>query len=146
MVMKKFILLFCLVFSTVFFAQDWQENYTEALAMAKERDKPLILVFAGSDWCGPCIKLDKKIRQSEEFKAFSKENYILYKADFPRKKANRLSETLTAQNTVLAEKYNSQGHFPLVVVLDKNGDVLGNTGYANSTPSAYISHLNTFLK
>ena len=134
------------MFTTVFFAQDWQENYTEALAMAKKQDKPLILVFAGSDWCGPCIKLDKAIWQSKEFKEFSEENYILYKADFPRKKANRLSETLTAKNTSLAEKYNPQGHFPLVVVLDENGNVLGNTGYVKSTPSSYIAHLNTFLK
>lgn len=114
--------------------------------MANEKDKPLILVFAGSDWCGPCIKLDKNVWQSEEFKKYSKENYILYKADFPRKKANKLSKTIAVKNDELAEKYNSQGHFPLVLVLDNNGNVLGKTGYVKGTPTTYIAHLNTFLK
>ena len=132
--------------TTVFFAQDWQKSFTEALVMADKQDRPIILVFAGSDWCGPCIKLDKEIWKSSEFKEYSKENYVLYKADFPRKKANRLSETLAMQNDDLAEKYNLQGHFPLVVVLDKNGAVQGKIGYAKTTPSEYISYLNSFLK
>lgn len=134
------------MFTTALFAQNWQESYALALHMAEEQDKPLILVFAGSDWCGPCMKLDKKIWQSAEFKEYSEENYILYKADFPRKKGNKLSEILAAQNNELAEKYNPQGYFPLVVLLDKSGTVLGQTGYKNSTPSAYLAHLNTILK
>jgi len=132
--------------TNAFFAQDWQESFTEALAMAKEVDKPLILVFAGSDWCGPCIKLDKEIWQSAAFKEYSKDNFILYKADFPRKKANKLSGAFARQNEKLAEKYNSQGHFPLVVILDEEGNILGKTGYNKGTPATYIAHLNTFLK
>ena len=31
-------------------------------------DKNIIIVFSGSDWCAPCIKLDKNIWQSDAFK------------------------------------------------------------------------------
>jgi len=103
-------------------------------------------VFAGSDWCAPCIKLERNIWQSSEFKTYAKNHYVLYKADFPRKKANQLSEELTKQNAELAERLNSKGHFPLIVILDSNDRVLGKTGYKKLNPDAYISLLNTFIK
>ena len=48
------------------------------------------MVFSGSDWCAPCIKLDKAVWQSEEFKKEAETNWVIYKADFPKKKANQL--------------------------------------------------------
>lgn len=135
-----------LFFTSALFCQEWQANYAEALAVAKEQHRPLLLVFAGSDWCAPCIKLDKSIWQSAIFRTYAKENYILYKADFPRKKANRLPEAIAEQNSTLAEKYNPNGHFPLVLLLDERGNILGETGYRKSTPEAYIEHLKSFIK
>ncbi len=52
----------------------------------------MLLVFHGSDWCAPCIKLQKKIWQSEQFKTYSKESLVIVKLDFPRKKANQLAD------------------------------------------------------
>lgn len=127
-------------------AQDWKDNYRDAMAMAQEENKPIILVFAGSDWCAPCIKLDRNIWQSEEFKAYATQNYILYKADFPRKKENKLKDQLVQQNKELADRYNPKGYFPLVLVLDKNGKILGETGYQKTTPKAYVALLNSFAK
>ncbi len=68
----------------------------------------------------------------------------MLKADFPRKKANKLSEEQTLQNSKLAETYNNQGIFPLVVVLNKDGKVLGKTGYEKSNPSDYFKKLTSF--
>ena len=92
------------------------------------------------------MKLDRSIWQSEDFKSYSKANYVLYRADFPRKKSNLLTKELTAQNSKLAERYNQKGYFPLVVILDKNEKILGTTGYKKVTPTAYISLLNAFIK
>ena len=58
---------------------------TAAKKEASEQNKKVLLVFSGSDWCGPCIKLDKNVWQSDAFKAESKKNWILIKADFPKK-------------------------------------------------------------
>ncbi|TMM53140.1 thioredoxin family protein [Maribacter algarum] len=133
-------------FSICTFAQDWEDTYAETVATSVDQNKPIVLVFAGSDWCAPCIKLDKTIWQSEEFKTYSKENYILYKADFPRKKANQLSAEMAQQHALLAERFNPKGHFPLVVVLNQEEKVLGKMGYKKTTPEDYISLLNNCLK
>lgn len=127
-------------------AQEWQTDFEKSRAMATEEGKPIILVFQGSDWCAPCIKLDREVWSTKAFKTYAKKNYIMLKADFPRKKSNALSESQTKANAVLAEKYNKQGYFPFVVVLDSNGNVLGETGYKKTTPEKYIDLLNTFMK
>jgi thioredoxin-related protein len=143
--MKYVFLVFTFFWILTAHAQDWQTNFNVAQKEAIAQNKTLILVFSGSDWCGPCIKLDKEIWQSEEFKTYAADNYMLYKADFPRRKGNKLSESLTDQNKTLAEKYNTKGYFPLVLVLNKKGEILGETGYQKVTPKAYISVLNSFI-
>lgn len=144
--MKFKILCCCILIGNFALAQEWQADFENALTLAQNREKQLLLVFAGSDWCAPCIKLDKEIWQSTEFKEYAKGHYVLYKADFPRKKANKLSDKMTEQNAILAEKYNRQGHFPLIVLLDKDSNVLGETGYRKLSPSDFISQLNSFEK
>lgn len=142
----KSILLISLV--TLFFlnvgsAQTWHTNYDDALQLAKAEEKPIILVFQGSDWCAPCIKLERAIWSSEEFKSHASENYVLLLADFPRKKKNHLSSEQKMANQKLAETYNKQGVFPLVVVIDANEQVKGTTGYKKLKPTEYIALLDS---
>ena len=144
--MKNKLLILMLVLPFLGFAQDWQTDFTTAKKLASDQDKPIILVFQGSDWCAPCIKLEKEIWTSEVFVEYSKEHYILLKADFPRKRQNRLEPAQQEKNNALAEKYNKDGYFPLVVVLDHEGKVLGTTGYKKIAPSEYIDLLNSFIQ
>lgn len=138
--------LFFVCFGTLQ-AQEWQDSFASAMSEATEADKPIVLVFSGSDWCAPCIRLKKSILDSEEFKTYATENYVLYNADFPRKKQNQLPQEKSGENKALAEKYNPKGYFPLIVVLDKNGSVLGETGFnPRLTPEKYISLFNKFIK
>ncbi len=140
--MKKIALGIILFVSTIGFAQDWQTDLEAAKKLATDQDKNIIIVFSGSDWCAPCIKLDKNIWQSDAFKNQSANDWILLKADFPRKKANELSKDQTANNRKLAEKYNIEGSFPLVVLVDKNGKVLGKMGFKNVSPEEYIKMIH----
>lgn len=142
---KQLLFVLVLFVSLVVTAQDWKENYNEALAQAKSENKPLILVFSGSDWCSPCKRLDKAIWTSKEFKIFSSEKYVLYKADFPRKKVNQLPQKQLNQNKKLAERFNPKGYYPLVLVLDQSEKILGKAGYQKISPEAYIAVLNSFL-
>ena len=84
--------------------------------------------------------------ETDEFKKYASEKLVLVKADFPRKKANQLAADVKEQNNKLAETYNPNGHFPLVVLLNSNEKVLGNTGYKKLSPDQYISLLNSFVK
>ena len=127
--MKKLTFILFMLCTVLASAQDWKSSYEEALSISKADNKPIVLVFAGSDWCAPCIKLERNIWQSKIFVSYSNEHYVLYKADFPRKKANQLTADVKEQNNKLAERYNPNGHFPLVVVLNSIEAVLGHTGY-----------------
>lgn len=139
-------LLFLLATITSVNAQDWITDFEKAKSIATEDSKTIVLVFQGSDWCGPCIKLDKEIWHTDEFKSYAKEHFVMLKADFPKRKKNALSEEQQAHNNNLAENYNKNGYFPYVVVLDSEGNILGSTGYKKSTPSAYIKLLESFSK
>lgn len=142
--MKNLLFTLLLFISTTIFAQDWQTNFEKAKETATENNQKIILVFQGSDWCAPCIKLDNEIWSSKEFKAYAKDNYVMLKADFPRRRKNKLAKEQQKHNDALAEKYNQEGLFPLVVVLDNTGKVLGKTGYKKIDPKEYINILNKF--
>jgi len=144
--MKKIILalIVMVVGINTTIAQEWQTDINVAKEIATKENMPIILVFQGSDWCAPCIKLDREIWSTDTFKKYAKEHYVMLKADFPRRKKNTLSETQTKKNAQLAEKYNKQGFFPFVVVLDSNGKVLGENSYKKTTPENYIKELNAF--
>ncbi len=145
-IMKNWVL--CVVFLVPLwgFSQGWESNFDVALSKAAKEDKPLVLVFSGSDWCAPCIKLDRTIWQSDVFRDYATQNYVLYKADFPRKKKNQLHPEILGKNKELAAEFNSKGYFPLVLVLDENSNVLGTTGYKKYGPKKYIQLLDSFLK
>tara|TARA_R100000655_G_scaffold18102_3_gene38115 strand:+ start:44 stop:433 length:390 start_codon:yes stop_codon:yes gene_type:complete len=127
-------------------AQEWQTDFAKAKEIASTENKPIVLVFQGSDWCAPCIKLDREVWSTKVFKKYAAGHYVMLRADFPRKKKNALTEEQTVANAALAEKYNKQGYFPFVVVLDADGKVLGESSYKKTTPENYIKELNTFVK
>lgn len=146
MKMKKRIILSFVFASFVLFlnAQEWQTDLNQAKAKAAEEGKNIVLVFQGSDWCAPCMKLEKEIWTNDEFQAYAKDNFVMLLADFPKKRGNALSPEQEEKNNKLAEIYNKNGFFPLVVILDKEGNVLGQTGYEKMSPSKYIKHLASF--
>ncbi len=144
--MKKSILLVTFMFFSSFllYAQDWHTNIDEAKQFASKNNQKVLLVFQGSDWCAPCIKLDNQIFKSEEFQTLIRNKFVMVKADFPRKKSNKLSPEQELKNNKLAEIYNTQGFFPLVVILDNQGKVLGKLGYENISPKDYYTKLIAF--
>lgn len=141
--MKRILVLSLLLFGLSFtsYAQNWYTNLDKAKEVATKENKKIVLVFQGSDWCAPCIKLDREIWSTSKFKELSKDHFIMLQADFPRKKRNKLNKELQSQNNKLAEKYNTNGYFPYVVVLDLKGQVLGTMGYEKTTPELYFKKL-----
>ena len=144
--MKNFLFTasFLLLVSFSVTGQEWLTNFEDAKKIAAEQNHPIVLVFQGSDWCAPCIKLDREIWSTDIFKLYAKDHFVMLQADFPKKRKNALPTELQDRNNLLAEKYNSQGIFPFVVVLDSKGTVLGKTGYLKTTPQEYINHLESF--
>ena len=91
---------------------------------AKANNKNILLVFSGSDWCIPCIKMEKEIFEKEGFTSYAKEHLVIMHADFPRLKKHQLPKDQVKINEELAEKYNKHGAFPYTVLLNAEGGVL----------------------
>jgi thioredoxin-related protein len=119
----------------------WQKDYAAALSQSKETGKPVLMVFSGSDWCKPCIMLREQIFVQDGFSEWAKNNVVCVCLDFPAQKKNRLPQVLQEQNESLAERFNPNGIFPLVVLLNSNETVLGSLGYLDVAPVEYIKEI-----
>ena len=127
-------------------AQNWETSLITAEQKASEENRNILLVFSGSDWCIPCMKLEKNIWESKEFINDSNQHFVLLHADFPKRKSNALSKEQQKQNDKLAEMYNKNGLFPLVAILDKSGKMIATTGYKDVSPQEYVAMLHSLEK
>ncbi len=123
----------------------WNTNFEASKEQATEGEKYILLNFSGSDWCGNCIRLDRTFFQSEAFKEFAPQHFVLLNADFPMKKKNKLSKEQTAHNDKLSEKYNKKGVFPKTLVLNAQGEIVGMMKHPLSSPADYIKNLEDIV-
>lgn len=124
----------------------WFVNYEEALASAKVLDRPVLVSFSGSDWCNNCMRLSKELFETASFLRFADENLILLNLDFPAKKQNKLSKELTEQNDQLAEKFNKKGSFPLTLLLNKHGQLIGPMDYPLFSVEDYLENIDQLIE
>ncbi|GEO07123.1 hypothetical protein AAE02nite_47870 [Adhaeribacter aerolatus] len=143
--MHLVILFISLLFSGV--PIGWRTDLQQAEVEAKKYHKLILLNFSGSDWCGPCIKLEKDIFENQAFQTYADQHLVLVNADFPRLKKNQLDPKQKALNEKLAEEYNKAGAFPLTLLLDADGKVIMKwEGIPAKTASNFISLLQTNSK
>jgi thioredoxin-related protein len=121
----------------------WLTDFAKAQKQAAAENKPLVLNFTGSDWCGWCVRLDKEVFSQPEFVDYAKENVVLVKLDFPRGKPQ--SDAEKKQNEELAEKFGIQG-FPTIVVLDAKAQPIGKLGYQKGGAANWIASLEKVTK
>ncbi len=124
------------------YAQNWLLDFNEAKVEAKANNKKIIMVFSGSDWCAPCIKLDHEIWMQEEFIEYANQHFIMLRVDFPKRSKGKITKEQKEKNELLAEQFNPNGVFPYVLVLDGDGKVLTTLGYKGVSVKDYIDLLN----
>ncbi|MBP8115870.1 MAG: thioredoxin family protein [Chitinophagaceae bacterium] len=128
------------------FTTGWENDFEQAKKKAETEHKYILLNFSGSDWCGPCIRLTKDVFESASFVTFSSGSLVLVNADFPRLKKNQLSKEQQKKNDKLADKYNSQGVFPLTLLLNEKGKIIksweGNPGLSTEQ---FISQIKSTI-
>lgn len=154
--MKKVVISCFLFFAVVCFVNaqnsievehklDWKESFKKAEKISKKKDKPILIFFTGSDWCGPCKMLVEDFFHSNRFNQLSDE-FILYEADFPRNK-DLVSKDQQLINTKLKAKYKVKS-YPTIVVLDSKGNEISRKkGYNLMRDSSYhFSFIESVLK
>ncbi|GAT33453.1 thioredoxin-like [Terrimicrobium sacchariphilum] len=153
--MKRALVVFCgaLVFSALGFvplaaaAEDdaWIEDFAQASALSKKLNRPMLVEFTGSDWCPPCIQMNKQIFSTKKFQDFAKDKLVLMKVDFPMRKPQNTA--LKQQNLQLDEKFGVNGAVPTVVLLSPDGKVLAaHQGLFMAGPDAFIQWIRDNTK
>ncbi|AWG21209.1 thioredoxin family protein [Flavobacterium faecale] len=151
--MKRIVLALLVMISISTQAQElkWHTNIKEAIEVSNKEKKPMMMFFTGSDWCGWCIRLQKEVLLTPEFKKWAKASVVLVELDYPRRTAQ--APEIKKQNEELQQVFQIQG-FPTVffsnVVKEKDGRLnfkaLGKTGYVAGGPEAWLAEANGILK
>ena len=121
----------------------WTTDVTAALASARADGKDVLLLYTGSDWCPPCIKLEKDILSKAEFTTAAAEKFVLVMLDFPQKK--ELPPEQVEQNQKWSDRYGIDA-FPTIVLIDQNEKPYAITGFRDEGPEAYVAHLNELVE
>jgi thioredoxin-related protein len=144
-----FILFGLMLFSWAAIAQNdsshFLANFDDAKAVASKDQKGLLMVFAGSDWCKPCMQFKKEVLLSEKFSTYQMDHLVVLYLDFPAKRKNKLSKEQTQQNEALAEKYNKNGAFPKILLFNSDAALLSEIPYTHQTPNIFISECDKIL-
>ena len=98
---------------------DWVATYKEALKKSKKENKPVLMYFTGSDWCGPCKILDKDLFHTEKFKALADKDLVLLEVDIPRR-TDIISADKMNENLYLQSKYKVRA-FPTLMMVNHRG-------------------------
>lgn len=101
----------------------WYTDYDAAASRARAENKPIILNFTGSDWCGWCIAMKREVFDSPAFQAYARDRFILMEVDLPHN-TSRMTEQQIRRNRQLVENYGVT-KFPSVLVITPHGTLTG---------------------
>lgn len=125
---------------------DWMTDYNKALALARQTNKPILLFFTGSDWCGWCKKMVQEIFSSPEFVQSAGNSFIFVEVDFPMNK--KLPNEIAQQNEQLKRENGITG-YPTIIIkkyINNNLAFLAETGYRPGGGKAYADYLQQLLQ
>ena len=149
--MKNILIVLLLAISVNGFAQEWHTDINKAIPISQETEKPMLLFFTGSDWCGWCKKLVREVFDKNEFSNWASENVVLLDIDFPKRKQQE--EKIRQQNRKLQKMFQVQGYPTIWIVMpekEEGGNInflkLGKTGYIAGGPIKWINAANQILK
>ncbi len=97
-------------------AGPWFTDIEAGVKRAKADDKLVMVEFTGSDWCPPCIMMNKQVFTKEEFLKQAQEDYVLVKVDLPNS-----DMALKEANGKVAQQWEVGG-FPTILLLNMEGE------------------------
>jgi len=127
---------------------EWSTNYTVITELASIEKKPVLLFFHGSDWCPPCILMQREVFDNQEFIDFASDKILFLDVDFPSR--NKLSDAQLKHNNELKRQFGidedfSQG-YPQVVIIDTAGKVYyQEKGYSGDGPQMLMDKITSAI-
>jgi uncharacterized protein YyaL (SSP411 family) len=121
----------------------WLIDSDEAQDAARKAQRPIFIIFVGSDWCVWSGRMEDEILSTPQFADFARKNLILLRVDFPR--SIELPKDRMKKNRMLRKKYRISG-YPTAVVTDPEGKVLGKLTYMNGGPKPFLGALTELIE
>ena len=125
--------------------EGWYVHLDTAKSAATKTHRPLFVLFTGSDWCAPCIRLEKEVLSEKTFTDFAKKNLVLVKMDFPRKGPQPDIEMQVHRDTVARHYLGERQSVPTVFLLKEDGSVIAKTTFRTGGADAYVRHIRQLL-
>ena len=137
--MKKMLFACAFLATVVAFAGEWMTDFNAAKKVSKEKNLPMLLDFTGSDWCGWCKLMDKKVFAEKDWDDWAVSNVVCVTVDFPRDES-KITPKIKKQNEKLLERYGVQGFPTFVILAPGGGKELGRAHCPgrNVTPAIFI--------
>lgn len=116
--------------------------YLEALNTAKKEEKPLLLIFIGSDWSELSIQFEEEILAHQIYQKWEKKIVIPLIIDLPR---TGIAPDLRQQNRALASKFQVPS-YPLAIFIEPETEQeIGRLTHDTNGPAAWIKRADAVL-
>lgn len=98
----------------------WSHTLAEAKARSVKEGRPILALFTGPDWCGPCQQLEAEVLNTSDFKRLGRKRYIPLKVALYRNTYQ--SPQAKAEYNKLSAEYGIEA-VPSFVILDAEGNL-----------------------
>jgi thiol-disulfide isomerase/thioredoxin len=96
----------------------WSRLEADALKRSRQSGLPVLALFTGPDWCGPCQRLEREVLKDPAFQNWVRERYIPFKVALYRNTPQPPAEK--AQYQSLLGQHEVRG-VPAFRILDSDG-------------------------
>jgi thioredoxin-related protein len=142
----KFFLYLCVALTSTAVsprAASWLTDHGTATLRRAAENKPILMLFTGSDWCPACQNLQSNVFLKPEFSSYADGNLILLEIDFPRKRPVSARDKQARES--LARSYGITS-YPTMVLLDTKGQEAIRISYSGATAKEFVTVLDQFVR
>ncbi len=118
------------------------DDYDKAEAIAKVFNKPMIVLFTGSDWDSGSQKFIHRILADSAFYDVLKKDFVFAHIDFPEIETH--SQGAIERNKELKSQFTVEA-FPTMIILDKDQHEISRAGLFSEDPEQLAAHLKSLL-
>lgn len=118
------------------------DDFSKASEIAQAYNRPMILLFTGSDWCKWSEKILEETLPLSSFRETVGNQFIFVKVDFPE--INQQPANILNQNQALREEFCVES-FPTIIMLDPKAREMTRLSYVREEPEQFGHHLKRLL-
>lgn len=127
-------------YSTIKFV-GWERHPGKAMREAREKDRPLLVLFTALAWSDNAKKLGDEVFLSRTFNDFAREKLVMTFLDYPQS-ISSAPESMQ----MMKERYRVTG-YPTILLLDHKGkEIWRKSGYVPGKAQDYFDDLSEALE